>query len=91
MSCGASAHNRDVTRSPRGAWEIEVIRVYGDGTIGSVEVRFADGSRWGIDVAAPPGGLFSEAEAQSAVQSLIDQGEFFNNVDRLPSPEEPSP
>ena len=82
---------RDVARrSPRGAWEIEVIRVYGDGTIGSVEVTCADGSRWGIDVAAPPGDRFTEAEAESAVQSLIDHGEFFDNVDQLSAADKPS-
>jgi hypothetical protein len=71
--------------SPRGAWEVEVNHVYGDGTIGSVEVTFADGSRWGIDVPSPPGEHFTVGMAESAVQSLIDHGEFFDNVEQLPS------
>jgi hypothetical protein len=73
--------------SPRGAWEIEVVRIYADGTIGSIEVTFADGSRWGpLDVAAPPGQVFTKDEAASTVQSLIDQGEFDDiQLPRLPS------
>ena len=50
---------------------MRVAHVYADGTIGSIEVTFADGSRWGIDVPAQPGQLFTKDEAESAVQSLM--------------------